>query len=80
MSNDEKVVAAVVAGLAAAAAADVVMHRDKIQRSMEGQKQHYKTKDRSTAARLAHALAAHTATGRAMNWAFDRVASRRLKE
>ena len=80
MTNNEKVVAAVVAGLAAAAAADVVMNRDKIRRSMEGQKQHYKTKDRSPVTQLAHALAAHTTTGKAMNWAFDRFRPRRLQE
>ncbi len=73
----EQTATLVVAGVLIASAADLVLHRDKIRRSLHGQQQHYSTKHRGPVSRLAHAVAAHTFTGRLLGRALERAPAHR---
>ena len=77
MKKSEVTAVTVIAGVLVAGTADLVIHHDKIRRSLQGQQQHYATKDRGAVSRLAHALASQTVTGRLLTGALQQVVQSR---
>lgn len=73
MKSSEAKIGAVVAGVLIVGAADIVVHRGKIQQSMRGQEHHYTTKHRGPLSRFGHALASQTFTGKMTSWVAGQV-------